>query len=165
MGIAAADLEEEPDVMYLAGVSCDGCHTKKRRTTLARVELFEKISDAGDCADCHADEGYGDLLDMWQGDVRSELEELKEKMEAVQTLAADCDLDTLAAEDAALGTEIKTLAERTRDDLAAVELDGSFGAHNYPYVISILDRLRGDLDQYETLLAKAGSVSPDIDSH
>jgi hypothetical protein len=157
MGIAAEGIEAEPDVMYLAGVSCDGCHTRRSKTTLARVELFEKLSDSRDCADCHADEAYGEMLGIWQSEVRSELSELKAKLQEVQDRQTNYGVGREVSADTDLRAKLETLLTRAKNDIAAVELDGSFGAHNYFYVTSILDRARTDLGQHEKLLARAAS--------
>jgi nitrate/TMAO reductase-like tetraheme cytochrome c subunit len=155
MGTAAEGLEVEPDVMYLAGVSCDGCHTRISRANLARVELFEKISDARDCADCHADEAYGEMLNEWQSQVRSELGELKAKLLEVQDGYANSSVGRNPSEYAELAAKLDALLSRAQNDIATVELDGSSGAHNFFYVMTVLDRARTDLGQHERLLAAA----------
>jgi hypothetical protein len=130
-GKAVADLEPEPDVMFKAGVACDGCHIEDKTVAIGDAHYHSRASSAKQCADCHDDTDYGDMLAEWQTETRDRLEALKPQLAALDK-----------ARKTANGSEeqIAKLLEAARGRVACVERDGSFGAHNYVYVSSLLDR-------------------------
>ncbi|NQT53683.1 NapC/NirT family cytochrome c, partial [bacterium] len=142
-GRAVSDLDPEPDVMFKAGVACDGCHIEDKVVTVGTARYQSRASSAKQCADCHGDAEYGEMLAEWQKEVRERLSALQPKLAALGK----------ACEGAANGSEqATTLHAAARSRLDCVTSDGSFGAHNYAYVTSLLDRAEEEIDKGLKLL-------------
>jgi nitrate/TMAO reductase-like tetraheme cytochrome c subunit len=75
-GTAVAELDTMPDVMYEAGVACDGCHDDVQITHLGNLTLTSRISGAKQCIDCHDNEDCADELASWQEATKEMLDEL-----------------------------------------------------------------------------------------
>lgn len=139
-GTAVPELDAAPDFMYSAGVACEGCHTDVQVVQVGEEMAFtSKTSGTKQCADCHAEELYGEMLTEWQ-------EETKERFADLRS--------ALGEMERAEGAEARALLESAGSKLARIEADGSYGAHNYMYTSNILDSVESDLDAYRALLAK-----------
>ncbi len=138
-GTALPEIDASPDFMYVAGVTCDGCHTTTKMIRVGEMTLTGKVSTARECSACHADENYGEMLLYWQEEIRDEVEQLQTDIE---TLAALCDEATVPSK------EIERVREQLAEAQSKVEivvLDGSYGGHNYFYISSILSHAAGDV--------------------
>jgi hypothetical protein len=145
-GTAVAELETKPDVMYEAGVACDGCHDDAQITQLGHLTLTSRISGAKQCVDCHNSEDYIDELASWQeatkemlGEFGPALEELEKALPSSQASSEQL-------------TEAKKLAESARTKFDIVLKDGSYGAHNVGYVMEILDKVLEEIEKGQSLV-------------
>jgi nitrate/TMAO reductase-like tetraheme cytochrome c subunit len=145
-GTAFSELDTAPDVMYEAGVACDGCHDEAQIITMGELSLTSRLSGAKQCVDCHGDEDYSEQLTDWQeavkemiGELQPALEKLEKDLQSSQTSA-----DQLA--------EARKLSAAARTKLDTVLKDGSFGAHNVGYVMEILDKLTEEIDASQSLI-------------
>lgn len=143
-GTAAKGLESMPDFMYVAGVTCDGCHTHQELLNVGEMTLTGKKSGAKECADCHNDEYYGEMLTEWQTEVRGRIDELQKNAAGLKA--------SIQGMPEQKGGEARSLLESAKSKLEIVELDGSDGAHNYFYVTSILDSVAENLDACSELV-------------
>ena len=157
-GTAIPEMKPMPDPMYKAGVACGGCHTDVRKAGLGAMPFTKKFSGPKQCADCHSRKikpgvtpdktKYGKMLVGWQGDTKDRLAEYQAELDKL-----DKALASAKATQAELAEVWKWLAAaRTR--LSYIIKDGSFGAHNYPYVSQILDDVEEDIDKYRPRVAK-----------
>ncbi len=145
-GTALPELEATPDVMYEAGVACDGCHTDLRTTKVGQVTLTAMASGTKPCVACHADDSYGEMLTMWQADTKEKIGDIQAAIGQLDTL---CDSSAAPKEQV---TKARARLSAARTKLSHVLIDGSYGAHNIMYVTTIFDAAEADLKQCKTLL-------------
>jgi len=145
-GTAVAELDTKPDVMYEAGVACDGCHDDVQTTHLGSLTLTSRISGAKQCIDCHNNEDCAEDLASWQeatkemlGELGPALAELEKALQSSQASA-----EQLA--------DAKKLAVSARTKLDMVLKDGSYGAHNVGYVMEILDKVLEEIETAQSLV-------------
>ena len=144
-GTAVPELEASPDFMYVAGVTCDGCHTDAHLLRVGEMTLTGRQSGTKQCAECHADDNYGTMLKDWQEEIHGRVDELTKRHDAAAAaLAESAARETQAARE--------TLG-KAKTKLDHVVLDGSYGAHNYFYITGILDSAAADLDAGEAAVA------------
>ena len=154
-GTSVPDIEAEPDFMYTAGVTCEGCHTDAHFVRVGEMTLTSKASGAKQCAGCHDDESYAEILVDWQ-------EETKGRIDALQPL-----LDGMAARftspnaPAEAVQAARQLLDSAKMKLTSVVLDGSLGAHNYFYTSSILDSAESDAEACRALMAEWPETTPE----
>jgi hypothetical protein len=153
-GIAIPELDTMPDFMYVAGVACSGCHTDVQFVELGEMTFTSKASGAKECAACHADEGYGEMLTAWQEDVRARVGDLEPKVAELEGVFASLQAST----DGLAEARDRLSASKTK--LSRVVHDGSYGAHNYFYVSSILDSAESDLDMCRSLVSDLNEKEP-----
>jgi len=147
-GTAVRELDDMPDLMYMAGVACDGCHTDTRIVKAGEFTLTSKRAGAKACVDCHADESYDELLVAWQDETSSTMAEVKKTLAELQSMSRAPEVD--ANEQA---SEAFDLLASAQSKLSKVELDGSLGAHNIQYVSEILSQAQKNLRRCRSLLA------------
>ena len=152
-GLAVPDLESAPDVMYVAGVACDGCHTDASFVRAGEMTLTSKKAGAAQCAECHARDRYGAMLEAWQEDTRERLDEIQPELAKLEGMCRD---STAGEEDVAKAREHLASA---RAKVSQVVLDGSLGAHNYAYVSEILDSAEGALGKCRSLIARPAETA------
>jgi nitrate/TMAO reductase-like tetraheme cytochrome c subunit len=145
-GIAVAELETKPDMMYEAGVACDGCHDDSQITQIGGLTLTSRISGAKQCIDCHGNEDYAEELASRQEATKEMLNELGPALaELEKTLqSSQAPAEKLA--------EAKKLAGSARTKLDIVLKDGSSGAHNANYVMEILDKVLEEIEASQSLI-------------
>jgi len=150
-GTVMPDIEATPDVMYKAGVACDGCHVDEQFVHVGQMTLTSRAAGAKPCADCHNDPDYGELLTMWQEDTKDALAGLEKQFKALDEAcrAASTTGDRIE--------EARRLLAGARSDVSVVVMDGSFGAHNADLVDTILGRAADRLEQCRALVAQAES--------
>jgi hypothetical protein len=145
-GVAIPKLEKTPDVMYEAGVACDGCHTNLQVKKVGEIAVTTRTSGAKPCVSCHADDSYGEQLVMWQEDTKDMINKLEADVKKVEDLRRS----TEAPE--AQVTQADKQLEAARTKLSHVVMDGSYGAHNIMYVTTILEAAEEELNQCVGLL-------------
>lgn len=158
-------LEDMPDPMYKAGVSCGGCHTEVRNGGLGTMPFTKKFSGPKQCVDCHSrkkvnvkDVGkakYGKMLVGWQEDTKDRIEEYQPELKKLQ---AELDKLAKAAGSARpLAEELAKAKERlafAQTKLTYIVKDGSLGAHNFPYVSEALDSVEEDVEKCQSFVLK-----------
>jgi hypothetical protein len=117
------EIEIPEDIMASAGAECVDCHINEE----------DKVShpDKSKCLDCH-EEGYEELHTDWQNSVRNLILEVKSLILDKQKLSLSSDQRT----------EIRNI----RQLLQNIELDGSFGIHNYMFIEETLTSLKNRLN-------------------
>jgi nitrate/TMAO reductase-like tetraheme cytochrome c subunit len=140
-GTAVAELGTMPDVMYEAGVACDGCHDDVQIAHLGNLTLTSRISGSRQCVDCHDNEDYAEELASWQEATKEMLGELEPALAELEKA-----LQSSQAPSEQLA-EAKKLAGSARTKLDMVLRDGSYGAHNAGYVMEILDKVFEEIEK------------------
>jgi len=156
-GQAVADLPAEPDVMYKAGVACDGCHIEDKTVAVGDASYVTRAAGPRPCAGCHGDKGYGDMLADWQKETRDRLAALAPRVAALEKA---CETSQPGNENR---DQARQLVAAAKGRLSCIERDGSHGAHNYSYTSTLLDRAAADLKKAAALLnaqAKAPETAP-----
>jgi nitrate/TMAO reductase-like tetraheme cytochrome c subunit len=147
-GAILPDAEPVPDLMYSAGVTCDGCHTDVQFVRLGESAVTTRVSGAKQCADCHGDEAYGEMLAEWQDETRARLDELQEEIEVLTRLS----------ESSRVRDDVRLKAQNLLDaaywKVMYVIGDGSYGVHNYMYVSEILDAAESELKECRSLVRR-----------
>jgi nitrate/TMAO reductase-like tetraheme cytochrome c subunit len=145
-GVAVPELEAAPDVMYEAGVACDGCHDDSQVIHLGSLTLTSRISGAKQCIHCHDNEDFADELASWQEATKEILSELGPALEDLEKAlqSSEASAEQLV--------EAKKLAVSARTKLDMVLKDGSNGAHNAGYVMEILDKVLEDIEKGQSLI-------------
>ena len=146
-GIALPDMDAMPDVMYEAGVACDGCHDDTQIIKMGEFTLTSRTSGAKQCVDCHANnEDYAEQLAEWQESTKEMIDELQP---ALEKLAEACDPSDASSAEMVQARKLLALA-RTR--LNIVIRDGSHGGHNIGYVTEILDKAIEEVEMGQSLV-------------
>jgi len=151
-GTAVPDLKAQPDVMFNAGVACDGCHLEQKTVRVGDANYTSRLSSPKQCADCHNDKDYAALLTEWQADTRKRLAVLQP---GLADLEKACQSSQAPKEKVAEAQRLLAAA-KTRVD--CVVRDASLGAHNNVYVSSLLDRAAAELKECRGLLD--GALKP-----
>ena len=161
-GTAVAGMKAMPDPMYKAGVSCGGCHTESRPVGPGMASFTKKFTGPKQCADCHSAKKaggdssktrYGRMLADWQEDTKDRIDELKPEL---AKLTKAFDLVTAPSDEELAKT--KGILASARTKLSFVIADGSYGAHNYPYICEILDNVEDEIGTCRRSLAGWGQV-------
>jgi len=145
-GTAVAELDTMPDVMYEAGVACDGCHDDAQITHVGDLTLTSRLSGAKQCIDCHDNEDCADELASWQEATKEMLGEIGPALVALEKTLQSSKASTEQL------AEAKKLAGSARTKLDMVLKDGSFGAHNVAYVMEILDKILEEIETAQSLV-------------
>jgi hypothetical protein len=145
-GTALADLDVMPDVMYEAGVACDGCHDDTQSVEMGAITLTSRLSGGKQCSDCHGDEDYAEQLAAWQEATQEMIDELSPALEGLE---AAVDTSQASAEPLA---QARKLAASARLKLDIVLQDGSSGAHNVGYIMEILDKAIEETETGQSLV-------------
>jgi hypothetical protein len=145
-GTALADMDTMPDVMYEAGVACDGCHDDTQTVQMGEITLTSRISGAKQCVHCHGNEDYADELSTWQESIKEMIGELRPALEELEKAiqSSQASPEQLA--------EARKLSASARMKLEYVLKDGSYGAHNIGYVIEILDKVAEETETARSLV-------------
>jgi hypothetical protein len=125
-GAGGRDVPDNPAAMYLARVTCNGCHRPPFPGAPSSPATF--AADPLACLDCHGP-GFEGMAERWQAEARGGFakanEALKKLFDAIEE-----------------GGEDPVAARRHYDDAAwnvgLAQRDGSDGVHNLPYVRDLL---------------------------
>jgi hypothetical protein len=148
-GIGGKGVEPMPDVMYLAGIRCEGCH-------LDEGEGVTRTASAVSCMSCHGP-GYRNLYATWRDAIESRTRALRRQMDRTTRQIGGQALEDLG--DAHFNLR---LVEQGR------------GVHNYRYSLALLDasheqmnaaRARAGLSAVETPWAVASYESDCLGCH
>ncbi|MFC1635148.1 NapC/NirT family cytochrome c [Planctomycetota bacterium] len=145
-GTAVAELDTKPDVMYEAGVACDGCHDDTQIVKMGNITLTSRISGAKQCVHCHGNEDYTEELSTWQEATKEMLGELGPALAEFEKVLQSSQASTEQL------AEAKKLAGSARTKLDIVLKDGSYGAHNVGYVMEILDKVLEEIEKGQSLV-------------
>ncbi|MHC5051546.1 MAG: NapC/NirT family cytochrome c [Planctomycetota bacterium] len=135
-GTGGRGVEDNPGVMYLARVTCNGCHRPPFPDAPTPVAGATFKADPLACIDCHGT-GFEGMTGHWQDEVRATVKRVRSAVD---------ELHELLSEEWDEGDPKK--ARQHYDDaafnLGLVLLDRSNGAHNLPYVRDLLRRAAED---------------------
>jgi nitrate/TMAO reductase-like tetraheme cytochrome c subunit len=145
-GTAVAELDTMPDVMYEAGVACDGCHDDSQIIQIGSLTLTSRISGAKQCIDCHDNEDSAEELAAWQEATKEMLNELSPALAELEKALESSQASTEKL------AEARKLAGSARTKLDMVVKDGSYGAHNAGYVMEILDKVLEEIETGRSLI-------------
>lgn len=155
LGIGGIGITGDPDPMFSAKVSCQGCHKYTQTITIGGVSFETTKADIKACDDCHGEGlGYTELAEEWQAEIRQNLEgvmALRKRLEnPIQQLEEKAP--------SSHNTAILPLYRKAEANLLFVQTDGSRGVHNYLYTLDLLSSIEKDFKQCLSLLEKAGSL-------
>jgi hypothetical protein len=155
LGIGGRGISGEPDPMFTAKVSCQGCHKYKEIVNLGGISFETTKANVRACDDCHGEGmGYTDLALEWQ-------EEIHQMLNGVLTLRKELEnpIKELSAKDPTiLKQEIFSLYEKAEANLQFVQADGSDGVHNYLYARDLLEEIQKDFERCLSLSKKVRSL-------
>jgi nitrate/TMAO reductase-like tetraheme cytochrome c subunit len=136
-GTGGREVPDNPGVMYLARVTCNGCHRPPFRATPAPLAGATFKADPLACIDCHGT-GFEGMSDRWQTEVRRDTKRVQQALEELHELLAEEweDGDPAAA---------RRHYDNAAFNLGLVLLDRSEGVHNLPYVRDLLRRSAEDV--------------------
>jgi len=136
-GVGGRGVPDRPGVMYLARVTCNGCHRPPFPGAPAPLGGTTFKADPLACLDCHGP-GFEGMAGRWQKEMDRSLRKAK---------AALDDLHDMLQEEWEEGDP--AAAKKHYDDAAynvgLVLLDGSGGVHNLPYARALLRQAQKDL--------------------
>ncbi len=158
-GTGGHGVPDRPGVMYLARVTCSGCHRPPFADTPLPPGGATFAADPLACIDCHGT-GFDGMVERWQSEVRGTVASVRAGVEALhQELGAAAQVTVDASADAPVDTpadapasapasapaEARQRYEQAAFNLSVVLLDGSDGAHNLPYARDLLGQAAADV--------------------
>ena len=111
------------DLVAEAEVECQDCHLSSQNKVLR--------PDENKCLDCHEEE-YGKRLKEWQQEIKNGLNSLRVSLKDKKRIP--------------LSAQEKSLAFTIENMFNKIELDGSFGVHNYLFVEEIVNNYKKKLE-------------------
>jgi hypothetical protein len=158
LGIGAQGVSGEPDPMFTARVSCQGCHKYRETVNIGGLSFEATKANVKACDDCHGqDSGYTDLALEWQEDIRQMLEKvllLRKELERPIKLLKDEGVSKQ-------NDDIFSIYEKAENNLLFIQADGSHGVHNYLYSRDLLEDIENDYDKCLSLIEKVGGLNED----
>ncbi len=145
-GTAIAEADVNADVMYKAGVACEGCHTEVEANGSDATAFTMLSAGPEQCVSCHGQKRYGTMLADWQEMTEQSIAQFQA---AVDELAGELASADAPADDMERAGELLASA---RMKLACVVDDGSLGAHNYPYLEDLLFSVEEQIDDCRSLM-------------
>jgi hypothetical protein len=139
-GIGGHGTENAPSAMFLARVSCTGCHELRQN-----VRGHERVQIAGEasCMSCHGIE-YANILPTWQ-------REMDRKFAATERVVREAS-DARSAASVRGRAQMDSLLELADENLAFIRRGK--GAHNIAYADQLL---RATIDLAEAAIAASGT--------
>ena len=142
LGIGAIEISGEPDPMFTAKVSCQGCHKYIETIQIGSLSFETTKANIQACDDCHGHGmGYADLALEWQEETKRVLDRLLNLRKKLETPIKDI-----------TDKEIVQLYLKADANLKFVLTDGSSGVHNYLYTTDILEAIEKDFNHCLTLI-------------
>ncbi|MFQ5843808.1 MAG: cytochrome c3 family protein [Planctomycetota bacterium] len=135
-GTGGREVADRPGVMFLARVTCGGCHRAPFPGAPVPTGGTTFAADPLACIDCHGP-GYEGMAERWQGEVDGATKRLQRRL---------AELHELLGEEWEEGDlpEARRRYETAAHNLGLVLLDRSRGVHNLPYVRDLLRRADED---------------------
>ena len=130
-GTGGRGVADEPGAMYLARVTCNGCHRAPFPDAPVPQGGGTFKADFLACVDCHGP-GFDGMAHRWQAEVREKAKDVGARIGALK-----------ARLDAGGGADVAAARKRYEDaayNLNIVLLDRSDGAHNLPYARRLLEK-------------------------
>lgn len=151
-GTGGRGVPDDPGIMYLARVTCNGCHRPPFPDAPVPQGGGTFKADFLACVDCHGP-GFDGMAHRWQAEVREKVKDVGERVTALKGR-----LDQGGAGD--LATARKKY-EDAAWNLNVVLLDRSDGVHNLPYARKLLERAVADVaDGLKALNPAAPAPAP-----
>lgn len=151
-GTGGRNVKDNPGVMYLARVTCNGCHRPPFPGAPAPPRGATFKADPLACLDCHGP-GFEGMDARWQAEVKETLKRAEEAL---------AELREMAKEEWPDGDVPKALrhADDAAFNIGLVHLDKSMGVHNLPYARDLLRRAAEDLKAGYAALDPGESPGP-----
>jgi hypothetical protein len=121
--------------MFLTHVECTGCHIEPTQKETGILDSLGTVAKAipGACDTCH-EQGTGEkYIPFWQKQIKKLHESVSQKLDK---FAEQVKLEP----DKQLAQELNEKVKQAREILDSVELDGSWGVHNFKYTEAMLLR-------------------------
>lgn len=136
-GAGGQGVPERPSAMFLARVTCNGCHRPPFPGAPAAQGGATYAADPLACIDCHGP-GYEGMAEAWQGEFRRGMKSLQANLERLSKAIGE------EREEADPAEAKRRYADAARN-LGVVLLDRSEGAHNPLYARDLLRKADEDL--------------------
>ncbi|MCP2520234.1 cytochrome c3 family protein [SCandidatus Aminicenantes bacterium Aminicenantia_JdfR_composite] len=117
-----------PDVMFDAGVECKDCHLNGQN------QVIKPSKDK--CLECH-EEGYDEMMVEWQKTIKEKISKIKNLINKLKK--------------SSIYIENRKLINKTKRELQTIEIEGSYGIHNY---LMLDEYLSEKLKKLENLILK-----------
>ena len=147
MGIGGEGAEPKPSPMFIARVSCEGCHIGHKG---GEIEGITRVAEPAACMSCHGT-SYAHMQDQWTQGMGNLINQLTPFVELVAT-----ELGGTAGRSSANLTQAEKLHQRATHNIELVRYGR--GAHNVEYADGLIESARDDLDQVLKLLGSVHSV-------
>lgn len=140
IGIGAKNVATLPDPMFTANVACYGCHLPLSEIAQPVLSPEPKLPKASgeSCKNCHG-KGYDRLLTMWQKSVKQRLVSVDSTLRFLKPFQNKT-------------RSVSKLFKEISQNLEIVKKDGSLGAHNIRYTLTILDSIEVKLSRVVKIL-------------
>ncbi len=148
-GIGGRGVPNMPNAMYLAGVTCRGCHDPGTERALTKRDphggLPEPVTtkaSAASCMSCHGP-GYGKLHDAWKNSVNARVASLRGQLESTAP---------------AMGLDGPQPWEDARANFRLV--DRGHGVHNMNFAFALLDKAFDQMNEARKVRGLGPLVRP-----
>jgi len=136
-GTGGKQVEDNPGIMFLARVTCNGCHRPPFPGAPAAGPGATYRADPLACIDCHGT-GFMNMAERWQTEVKGQLAKvgaaLEELHEALEEEWEEGDVEAA-----------RKSYDRAAHNYGLVLLDKSAGVHNLPYTRDLLRQAVNDI--------------------
>ena len=136
-GTGGKDVADRPGIMFLARVTCNGCHKPPFEGAPAPQGGATYKADPLSCVDCHGT-GFLGMAERWQKELNGHLKKVEEALEELREMLTEEweDGDMEAA---------RRSYEQAAYNYGLVLLDKSGGVHNLPYARDLLRQAMTDI--------------------
>ena len=135
------DIDKILSPMFLTHVECTGCHIEKTQKEAGVLDSMGTVAKAVPkaCDNCH-EPGTGDkYIPFWQDQIKELYANMVKKVDEFESkIKYENDIE--------LALELTEKAKQARIILDSVELDGSWGVHNFKYAEAMLLKINGIID-------------------
>ena len=135
------DIDRVLSPMFLTHVECTGCHIEQTQQEAGVLDSMGTVAKAVPraCDTCH-EKGTGDkYIPFWQ-------KQIKELHNSMTKKVDDFEQKIKLEPDEQLAQELKDKVDQARKILDSVELDGSWGVHNFKYTEAMLLKINEIID-------------------
>ena len=155
LGIGGKGISGEPDPMFTAKVSCQGCHKYAEQVNIGGISFETTKANIIACDDCHGEgTGYTDLAMEWQVETREKLQRVMALRKSLENPIKELRENDPSGQ----GKGIIPAFEKAEANLLFVQADGSYGVHNYLYTQNLLEVIEKDFERCLSLIKKVGSL-------